>query len=232
MRTHLSLVLFTCASAYAAWGCDNTITTQGPSSTQETGSGAASTSSTTSLGGAGGAGTTSSSTTTTGSSGCMPLTCAEAGYVCGPLDDGCGHTLDCGSCPKCTSCGGGGVPGVCGGAACCPITCEAIGAECGPVGDGCGGVLQCGDCAPWELCGGGGIPSICGATCDPCATSADCGSPEKSCVSATAGCHQCWSHCDGSACQGQNTCVTDADCPSPAKCLCTPHGCTLCMAPL
>ena len=29
---------------------------------------------------------------------CQPLTCAEALAECGPLDDGCGGTLDCGAC--------------------------------------------------------------------------------------------------------------------------------------
>jgi hypothetical protein len=25
-------------------------------------------------------------------------TCKQMGYACGPLDDGCGHTLECGTC--------------------------------------------------------------------------------------------------------------------------------------
>jgi hypothetical protein len=36
--------------------------------------------------------------------GCQPLTCAGIGYVCGPLDDGCGHTENCGTCPSGDSC--------------------------------------------------------------------------------------------------------------------------------
>ncbi|MDD9933665.1 MAG: putative Ig domain-containing protein, partial [Myxococcales bacterium] len=42
-----------------------------------------------------------------------PLTCAEAGYECGPLADGCGQTLDCGSCPTGATCGTGPDAGLC-----------------------------------------------------------------------------------------------------------------------
>ncbi|HEX2879563.1 MAG TPA: hypothetical protein VHO25_08495, partial [Polyangiaceae bacterium] len=31
---------------------------------------------------------------------CVPVTCSEIGATCGPLMDGCGHTLNCGKCPK------------------------------------------------------------------------------------------------------------------------------------
>ncbi len=41
---------------------------------------------------------------------CVPLTCAEAGASCGPLEDGCGGTLDCGTCADGTAC----VDGSCG----------------------------------------------------------------------------------------------------------------------
>ncbi len=32
--------------------------------------------------------------------GCTPLTCIDLGYSCGTPGDGCGGTLDCGSCPE------------------------------------------------------------------------------------------------------------------------------------
>jgi hypothetical protein len=46
---------------------------------------------------------------------CIPVTCAQLGFNCGPAGDGCGGVLDCGSCPAPQLCGGGGKPpGVCG----------------------------------------------------------------------------------------------------------------------
>ena len=45
---------------------------------------------------------------------CTPTTCAAAGAGCGSLSDGCGNTLNCGSCTAPATCGGGGTPNVCG----------------------------------------------------------------------------------------------------------------------
>jgi len=95
--------------------------------------------------------------------GCKPLTCAELGINCGPAGDGCGGLIEsCGTCQGKETCGGGGVPSVCGGeAGCVPKTCADLDIECGPAGDGCGGVIQCGSCPSPQFCGGGG-PSKCG----------------------------------------------------------------------
>jgi hypothetical protein len=49
---------------------------------------------------------------------CTPRTCADQGISCGPAGDGCGHPLDCGTCSGLQTCGGGGVPGVCGNPLC------------------------------------------------------------------------------------------------------------------
>jgi hypothetical protein len=38
---------------------------------------------------------------------CQPLTCSGFGYVCGSLDNGCGTTQDCGTCPAGESCTAG-----------------------------------------------------------------------------------------------------------------------------
>ena len=96
--------------------------------------------------------------------GCVPTTCAQLSpHACGPVGDGCGNLLQCGSCTAPETCGGGGAPSVCGsGGTCVKQTCADVGANCGPVGDGCGGLLQCGSCASPETCGGGGAPSLCG----------------------------------------------------------------------
>jgi hypothetical protein len=39
----------------------------------------------------------------------------QLGYNCGPAGDGCGGTLQCGTCSAPQTCGGGGTPNVCGG---------------------------------------------------------------------------------------------------------------------
>src|SRR5215470_1916761 len=41
-----------------------------------------------------------------GDAGCGLVTCASAGAGCGLIGDGCGGTLDCGSCPTGQTCGG------------------------------------------------------------------------------------------------------------------------------
>jgi hypothetical protein len=57
---------------------------------------------------------------TYGSSQCQPLTCADAGKSCGTVSDGCGGTLDCGSC---------GTGASCENNVCVPLPC---GGTCGP----------------------------------------------------------------------------------------------------
>ena len=88
--------------------------------------------------------------------------------MCGPIGDGCGGILDCGSCPTGETCGGGGVNFQCGGGIgsgsgqCMPSTCADAGANCGIVSDGCGGVTaDCGSCPAGQLCGAGGSANVC-----------------------------------------------------------------------
>ena len=45
---------------------------------------------------------------------CTPTTCLAQGLNCGPAGDGCGGTLNCGTCPSPATCGGSGVQNVCG----------------------------------------------------------------------------------------------------------------------
>ncbi|HLK35152.1 MAG TPA: hypothetical protein VKU41_00280 [Polyangiaceae bacterium] len=108
--------------------------------------------------------------------GCTPTTCAQQNLSCGPAGNGCGGTLDCGTCLEGQSCGGGGVRGQCGApppGVCAPVTCQRQNITCGPAGDGCGGILDCGMCPTGQSCGGGGVPGQCGApdggsvTCTP-----------------------------------------------------------------
>jgi len=42
-----------------------------------------------------------------GDGGCQPTDCASGGHECGPWDDGCGATLDCGDCPPGETCQAG-----------------------------------------------------------------------------------------------------------------------------
>jgi hypothetical protein len=95
-------------------------------------------------------------------SSCVPTTCAAATANCGPIGDGCGGVLQCGtSCPVGETCGGGGVASTCGKPPCKAKTCTDLGVNCGAQGDGCGGTIaSCGTCDA-GICGGGG-PSKCG----------------------------------------------------------------------
>jgi hypothetical protein len=97
-----------------------------------------------------------------GNGACKPLTCADLKANCGPVGDGCGGIVQCGTCAAGETCGGGGKASTCGKPACTPKTCADQGANCGPIGDGCGGLIpSCGTC-DGGLCGGAG-PSKCGA---------------------------------------------------------------------
>ena len=81
---------------------------------------------------------------------CNPVTCGAG--RCGVIPNGCGGTVDCGSCiPECV-----------------PTTCDAEGAECGKIGDGCSKILQCGDCEDNQTCGALS-PNQCGdgPECEP-----------------------------------------------------------------
>jgi hypothetical protein len=72
---------------------------------------------------------------------CVPTTCAALGYNCGTTDDGCGHTLNCGTCTAPDTCGGY-YYNQCG--VCQPYTCADLGLTCGTADDGCGNTLTCG----------------------------------------------------------------------------------------
>ena len=91
---------------------------------------------------------------------CTPTTCGAQGKNCGFISDACGGTLNCGTCIAPQTCGGGGVPNVCGGA-CTPTTCGAQGKNCGTISNGCGGTLNCGTCIAPQVCGGDGVPNVC-----------------------------------------------------------------------
>jgi len=120
---------------------------------------------------------------------CTPTTCAALGATCGPVGDGCGNELMCGTCTGCETCGGGGTASVCGGVCCKAETCVSQDIQCGPAGDGCGNAINCGGCPAGLTCGGGGNQGHCGSldagpTCQPltcAAQSIKCGPAGDGC---------------------------------------------------
>src|SRR6202012_333659 len=79
---------------------------------------------------------------------CTPKSCADLSLGCGPGGDGCGGTLNCGTCPAGQQCGIDGKPSQCvdpfnpdaGGAACVPLTVADFNKQdkdCGLESDGC-----------------------------------------------------------------------------------------------
>jgi hypothetical protein len=146
---------------------------------------------------------------------CLPtLYCA--GH-CGTLFNGC-HDVSCGECPTGTTCGGGGVPNVCG----CATSASCAG-KCGIVPDGCGGTMDCGGCTAPQTCGGGGVPNVCG--CTPTATcTGKCGSIPDGC-GGTVSCGTCPAPqtCGGGGVPNVCGCTPTATCTG--RCGSIPDGC-------
>src|SRR3989442_7126848 len=88
-----------------------------------------------------------SDTLTVQASSCTPTTCSAQGKNCGSISDGCGGTLNCGTCPAGQAC----ISNVCS-ASCTPTTCSSLGFNCGSASDGCGGTLSCGTCGSGQTC--------------------------------------------------------------------------------
>jgi hypothetical protein len=62
---------------------------------------------------------------------CKAKTCSDLNYNCSTLDDGCGHTLNCGTCDVAQTCGGGGY-NRCGNTKCLPQADSSMYA-CAPI---------------------------------------------------------------------------------------------------
>jgi hypothetical protein len=134
-----------------------------------------------------------------GGSACTPTTCAAQGFDCGVNSDGCGGTIDCGTCSGSNQCGVGGFskcgnPFVSadGSLSCTPKTCTDLGYDCGYAADSCGSSINCSAtaCSGNAYCGGGGFDK-CGDATDagPSAcVPGTCASLGYNCGVATDGC--------------------------------------------
>ncbi len=161
---------------------------------------------------------------------CTPTTCKALGADCGSVSDGCGGTLECGTCSAPAdphgdgriTCGGGGTPNVCG---CKPVTCGEVDANCGTISDRCGGTLDCGSCPRAQRCGGS-TPNVC---CKPttCAeVGANCGSFSDGC-GGTLECGSCagYDSCGGGGAKYVCGCTPTTCAKVGANCGSVPDGC-------
>jgi len=180
--------------------------------------------------------------------GCQPQTCLQQGIYCGPASDGCGNaiTAGCGTCTTPQTCGGGGIPGVCGSpdaGACTPLTCAEQNIACGSAGDGCGNVIVggCGTCPTGQVCGGGGVPSQCaplpdagvqGCVPETCQQqSIQCGPAGDGCGNVITSCGTCTAPqvCGGcgmpGVCCGTSSCVPESCAQQSISCGPAGDGC-------
>ncbi len=89
--------------------------------------------------------------------GCGLVTCESAGATCGPVGDGCGGIINCGTCAAPQTCGGGGMPSRCGGTSGCtraPARWRAPTAA--PCPTGAAGSSSAAPARRDSTCGGGG----------------------------------------------------------------------------
>lgn len=73
------------------------------------------------------------------------MTCSQLGKSCGEWDNGCGVTLNCGTCTSPNTCN---VNGRC---SCTPKTCSYYPGKCGSFSNGCSGTITC-NCSGTETC--------------------------------------------------------------------------------
>ena len=129
--------------------------------------------------------------------GCSQDDLRGAGQGLRQISDGCGGTLNCGSCTAPDTCSSG----VC---VCTPTTCSAQGVSCGTLPNGCGGNLNCGSCTAPSTCVGGSCSCV--PNPDPCPANKCAGTASDGCggtVTCSANCGlagEC--PCAGGSCSG------------------------------
>jgi Phosphate-induced protein 1 conserved region len=138
---------------------------------------------------------------------CLPITCQQSNTQCGRMGDGCGNTLDCGSCTTGNSC----TDGICGPTPCVPkTTCDTN--QCGVVSDGCSGVLDCAACPNDGVC-------VANACCTPETDAVFCSLENKACgpVNGTDNCgtprtvQNCGTCPNGGVCVSNSCCAPETD---------------------
>ena len=140
---------------------------------------------------------------------CVPTTCSALGKNCGTVANGCGGTLNCGSCASGQTCS---ASNICQ-AACVPTTCSALGKNCGTVANGCGGTLNCGSCATGQTCNTNNVCQT--PTCTP----TTCAAAGKTCGSLSDGCGgtlNCGSCAAGQTCSTSNVCQSTTGSCTPS----------------
>ncbi len=150
-----------------------------------------------------------------GGSCCAPVTTCPVGDNCGTVTNGCGGTLNCGTCS------GAQQQCVANKCTCVPTTTCPAGDVCGTVSDGCGGTVNCGTCSgaqqqcqankcvcvPATTCPAG---DVCGTVSNGCGGTINCGT-----------CSGAQQQCQANQC----VCVPTTACPAGDVCGTVPNGC-------
>ncbi|MBW2462431.1 MAG: putative metal-binding motif-containing protein [Deltaproteobacteria bacterium] len=145
--------------------------------------------------------------------GCTPRGSCSGPQDCGTQPDGCGGTVNCGSCSGLDVC----MAGMC---TCVPRTSCTGGANCGTQSDGCSGTLNCGSCSGLDQC----MAGMC--VCVPrtsCTGGRDCGTQSDGC-SGTLNCGTCsgLDQCMANMC----VCVPRTSCTGGLNCGTQGDGCS------
>ncbi len=150
------------------------------------------------------------------SSDCIPVTECLPGFECGEQNDGCGDTIDCGTCSGEDTC----EANVCVPPACIPATECTIGFECGTDDNGCDGTIDCGTCSGQDTC----VDNICIDSCTPktqCSAEYECGTEDDGCGS-TIDCGTCTAECGSTASCVENIC--EKELPNGHNDYCAAYG--------
>jgi formylglycine-generating enzyme required for sulfatase activity len=158
--------------------------------------------------------------------GCIPSTCLQRSKNCGVTDDGCGGAVACGACPAGQTCGGGGIPNVCGKGDCAAKSCQAQGKNCGTVSDGCSLLVDCGTCTSPSSCGGGGQDNVCGCITKEKSCDGKCGTVIDACgVAVTCGGCTAPETCGGAGTANECGCTQTTCAAASAACGFVADGC-------
>ena len=153
-------------------------------------------------------------------------TTCPAGDNCSTVANGCGGSVNCGTCTAPQTCGGG-TPSNANECGCTPITTCPAGDNCGTIANGCGGTVNCGTCTTPQTCGGAGKSNQCGCTpITTCPAGDNCGTISNGC-GGTVNCGTCTTPqtCGGAGNANQCGCTPITTCPAGDDCGTVPNGC-------